>query len=167
MRTSSLIAPAALLSLANAAALAPRAFNIPDNDGFPNPTPEQLAIISKEAGGKLPGGALPSDLGPASTVAWQLITFNEYFETSYFSSLLNNLTSGAPGYTELGASTGAAEATIRTVLAVSIPATSPPTCREAPLTGPCSKSSSTPSRPPPCSRPRTSSPLHPASTPFP
>ncbi|KAH6691608.1 hypothetical protein F5X68DRAFT_252668 [Plectosphaerella plurivora] len=117
MRTSNLFAPAALLSLASGAALAPRAFNIPDNNGFPNPTPEQLTLIAKQAGGKLPGGALPSDLGPASTVAFQLIAFNEFFETSYFSSLLNNITSGAPGYTELGASTGAAEATIRAVLA--------------------------------------------------
>ncbi|TQS32634.1 hypothetical protein Golomagni_07045, partial [Golovinomyces magnicellulatus] len=41
---------------------------------------------------------LPTELGPGSTTAFQLITFNELFETAFFGSLVNNITTGVPGY---------------------------------------------------------------------
>lgn len=119
MRVSSLVAPAAFIGLTSAAAVAKRNFGIPHEDGFPYPSDEQLLLISKDAGGKLPNDAATVPLGPISTVTLQLIAFNELFEVSYFNSLLSNITSKAEGYTELGMFTEAAEKTIEVVLAVS------------------------------------------------
>ncbi|EGX89549.1 COPII coat assembly protein sec16 [Cordyceps militaris CM01] len=71
---------------------------VPSNDGFPMPSKDQQVALEKQAGGKLPNVALPKELGPGSTTAFQLITFNELFETAYFDSLLQNITSGVQGY---------------------------------------------------------------------
>ena len=68
-------------------------------DGYPSPSPEQLAQIEKEAGGSLPGGSLPTKLTPAAVTTLQLIELNEAFEVAYFGSLLHNITTCAPGYT--------------------------------------------------------------------
>lgn len=81
-----------------AAASIPRSFSQTNENGFPKPNEQQTLAIANEAGGKLPGGSLPSGLGPTSITTLQLIAFNELFEVAYFSSLLNNLTSGACGY---------------------------------------------------------------------
>lgn len=71
---------------------------IPNNNGFPMPNDQQKLEIAHEAGGLLPGGPAPTSLGANSITAFQLIAFNELFETAYFSSLLHNITSEAPGY---------------------------------------------------------------------
>jgi hypothetical protein len=71
---------------------------IPNNNGFPNPNAQQKLLIANQAGGLLPGGSPPASLGANSITAFQLIAFNELFETAYFSSLLHNITSEAPGY---------------------------------------------------------------------
>ncbi|KYK59150.1 late sexual development protein [Drechmeria coniospora] len=81
----------ALLGLAAGAA-------IPTNDGFPSPSAQQELSIAQQAGGLLPNGPAPTSLGANSITAFQLIAFNELFETAYFSSLLANITSGAAGY---------------------------------------------------------------------
>ncbi|KAJ3490065.1 hypothetical protein NLG97_g5857 [Lecanicillium saksenae] len=74
-----------LLGCADAAA-------VPGNDGFPKPNEDQKVALAAQAGGKLPNVALPTELGPESTTAFQLIAFNELFETAYFDSLLQNIT---------------------------------------------------------------------------
>lgn len=71
---------------------------VPNNDGFPMPNKDQQVTLAKQAGGKLPNVALPKKLGPGSTTAFQLIAFNELFETAYFDSLLQNITNGVQGY---------------------------------------------------------------------
>ena len=68
-------------------------------DGYPSPSPQQLAEIEKKAGGSLPGGSLPTELAPAAVTTLQLIELNEAFEVAYFTSLLHNITTNAPGYT--------------------------------------------------------------------
>lgn len=92
---------------------------IPNNDGFPTPSDAQLREISLQAGGQLPGGPLPNNLGPGSKTAFQLIAFNELFETAFFSSLLYNVTENVHGY-----ETDAKESVVKVlsaVLAVSQP----------------------------------------------
>ncbi|KAK3185565.1 hypothetical protein K4F52_005665 [Lecanicillium sp. MT-2017a] len=71
---------------------------IPNNDGFPMPNDQQKMDIAKKAGGLLPNGPLPKELGDGSATAFQLITANELFETAYFSSLLHNITDGVEGF---------------------------------------------------------------------
>lgn len=90
MLYSTLLRPA-LIGLASAA-------TIPNNDGFPNPSKDQVKDIANKAGGLLPDGPLPTELGNGSTVAFQLINANELFETAYFSSLLKNITDEVDGY---------------------------------------------------------------------
>ncbi|KAF4964389.1 hypothetical protein FSARC_7688 [Fusarium sarcochroum] len=116
MRFSTIFASAGLLGSAVAGIL-PRSFKIPSENGFPNPSPEQENKIALQAGGKLPGGALPTSLGPGSTVAFQLIAFNELFETAYFSSLLHNVTNGVKGYEVEGEKRYEAIKVLKTVLA--------------------------------------------------
>ncbi|KHN96045.1 late sexual development protein [Metarhizium album ARSEF 1941] len=86
-----LLSKTALLGLALGAA-------VPNNNGFPMPNDQQKLQIAQQAGGLLPGGPAPKSLGPDSITAFQLIAFNELFETAYFSSLLHNITSDASGY---------------------------------------------------------------------
>ncbi|KAF2164849.1 hypothetical protein M409DRAFT_67576 [Zasmidium cellare ATCC 36951] len=71
-------------------------FKFPLSNGFPNVevgSPELLAI-EKQAHGTLPNGPLPSKIQDATATTLQLIAFNEIFEVAYFTSLLNNITSG-------------------------------------------------------------------------
>lgn len=74
------------------------AASIPSNNGFPNPNQQQMQEIAKQAGGLIPNVELPKELGPGSTTAFQLIAFNELFETAFFGDLINNITTEAPGY---------------------------------------------------------------------
>src|SRR5687767_13823553 len=92
-----LTAVASLVASATASTL-PRSFSQTSDNGFPKPNDQQVLAISQEAGGKLPGGSLPSGLAATSITTLQLIAFNELFEVAYFSSLLTNLTSGTSGY---------------------------------------------------------------------
>lgn len=88
---------ATFAGLASAAVL-PRAYEVPQSNGFPNPSPNQTLIIETQAGGLLPNAPLPTTLGANSITAFQLIASNELFETAYFSSLLKNITDCASGY---------------------------------------------------------------------
>ncbi|KAF4981570.1 hypothetical protein FZEAL_2636 [Fusarium zealandicum] len=116
MRFSTIFASAGLLGSA-VAGLVPRSFAIPKDKGFPNPSAEQEQQIALIAGGKLPGGPLPTSLGPGSTTAFQLIAFNELFETAFFNSLLHNITHEVKGYKVEGEKRVEAEKIIRAVLA--------------------------------------------------
>lgn len=108
---------AASLGVAQAALL-PRAFKVPSGNGFPSPDDQQTLAIEQQAGGKLPNSPPAKSLGAGTTTAFQLIAFNELFETAYFSSLVKNITDGAPGYEN--PPTGALD-TLKVVLAVSKP----------------------------------------------
>lgn len=78
-----------------------RDYNAPTDDGFPNPNQQQLSAIQETAGGQLPNGPPPSKLAPSTLTAFQLIAFNENFEVAFYSSLIDNITSEAPGYDNL------------------------------------------------------------------
>ena len=96
MHLTTLVSAATALSGLAAAApapLAPRGYTVPADDGFPNPSPEQLAKINVQAGGTL-SNAPPPKINASSVPIFQLVTFNENFEVGYFSSMINNLTSG-------------------------------------------------------------------------
>ncbi|KAK7430950.1 hypothetical protein QQZ08_002479 [Neonectria magnoliae] len=116
MRVSTLLASAGLLGSA-LGGLVPRSFGVPKDNGFPNPSDSQERQIALQAGGKLPGGALPKTLGPGSTVAFQLIAFNELFEVAFFNSLLQNITRGVKGYEVPEKERIEAELIIKTILA--------------------------------------------------
>ncbi|KAI8715746.1 hypothetical protein NCS52_01082900 [Fusarium sp. LHS14.1] len=116
MRFSTLFAAAGIVGSAVAGAL-PRGFSIPSGNGFPNPNAQQEQKISLQAGGKLPGGPLPTQLGPGSTIAFQLIAFNELFETAFFSSLLYNISNSVKGFEVPKDNRYEAENVIKTVLA--------------------------------------------------
>lgn len=81
-----------------AAPAIPRSYSIPTSDGFPNPSPEQLATIQQKAGGQLPNSPPPPKLANSSLTTFQLIAFNENFEVAFFSSLIDNITNNAPGF---------------------------------------------------------------------
>ena len=88
-----------LLTLSAAAThVAAVPFKFPLPDGFPNPSPAQLAIIQQEAGGTLPNGPLPTILKSAGVTTLQLLALNELFEVAYFTELLANVTNNVPGY---------------------------------------------------------------------
>ncbi|KAK7228848.1 hypothetical protein V2G26_001018 [Clonostachys chloroleuca] len=95
---SSLVAASVILAEVVAGAKVPRAFGVPSDDGFPNPSPQQILDISQRARGRLPDGATPSSLPAGTITTLQLIAFNELFETAFFSSLINNITNGVDGY---------------------------------------------------------------------
>ncbi|OLN89343.1 hypothetical protein CCHL11_08998 [Colletotrichum chlorophyti] len=92
--TTSIMAAALLLAGFSAAApLQRRSFTaeIPT-------TPEQIRVVEQEARGSLPNSAPPPKLEPSSLTAFQLIQFNEQFEVAFFSSMLENVTAGGPGW---------------------------------------------------------------------
>lgn len=103
--TLRMLLPTALVAALGLAA-STQALNIPrgtfkeyTSNGFPNRTTmQQELMIAEQAGGKLPGGNLPTNLSDASITAWQLIAFNELFEVAYFSAVLKNVTEGKKGY---------------------------------------------------------------------
>jgi hypothetical protein len=66
--------------------------------GSPTPGAQGELDIAREALGKLPNAPHDTSLGAGTTTAFQLIAFNELFEVAFFSSLLNNITHGVPGY---------------------------------------------------------------------
>lgn len=71
---------------------------MPSTDGFPEPNAQQLLDIETAADGTLSNAPPPPKLEPSSLTAFQLIAFNELFETAYFSSLINNITANVPGF---------------------------------------------------------------------
>ena len=98
-------------------AVLPRAYNVPSSDGFPNSDADQQKVIAAKAGGLLPNGPLPTSLGQNSITAFQLIAFNELFETAYFSSLASNISNKVPGY-EVSGDNGDLLKTFETITAV-------------------------------------------------
>ena len=93
MRTSSLFTLSAAV-----ASVAATPFRFPLADGFPNPSPDQLAKIQYKAQGSLPNAPLPTNLKSDGVTTLQLIAMNELFEVAYFTELLYNITKGKPGY---------------------------------------------------------------------
>lgn len=73
-------------------------FKFPLPDGFPSPSPTQLAQIEKGAGGTLASSFLPTSLKSGAVTALELLANNELFEVAFFSELLTNITSNVPGY---------------------------------------------------------------------
>ena len=94
MHNSAIITLLALSVSVTAAPYSP--FPLPD--GFPNPSPTQLAEIETLAQGTLPNGALPSSLTKTGVATLQLIALNEIFEVAFFTSLLSNVTNNVTGY---------------------------------------------------------------------
>ena len=76
----------------------PRSFGVPTNNGFPNPQQNQLQSIFRAAGGTLSNAPPPPRLANSSLTAFQVIAAQEQFESAFFSSLIANITSFAPGY---------------------------------------------------------------------
>ena len=76
-------------------------FSFPLSNGFPNvPNPSnQLTQIEDQAHGTLPNSPIPPSVKPDSITSLQLIAFNEISEVAFFTELLENITSNAPGYT--------------------------------------------------------------------
>ncbi|CAK3916270.1 Hypothetical predicted protein [Lecanosticta acicola] len=71
-------------------------FKFPLTNGFPNVAmgSQQLTDIEKQAKGTLPNGPLPSKMSDATAANFQVIAFNELWETAFFTSLLQNITDG-------------------------------------------------------------------------
>ena len=91
--------PAIITLLALSASVTAAPFNpFPLPDGFPNPSPTQLAEIETLAQGTLPNGPLPTSLKSTGVTTLQLIALNEIFEVAYFTSLLSNVTNNVTGY---------------------------------------------------------------------
>lgn len=95
---SPLSTPILALSIASAAIVSAVPFKFPLPDGFPAPSPAQLAMIEAEAQGSLPNGPLPTVLKDAGVTTLQLLALNEIFEVAYFTELLANVTNDVPGY---------------------------------------------------------------------
>ena len=66
-----------------AGAMLPRA-GVPSDNGFPMPNDQQKIAIAQQAGGLLPNAPSATSLGAGTTTAFQLIAFDELFETAYF-----------------------------------------------------------------------------------
>ncbi|KAI9047416.1 hypothetical protein LZ554_008860 [Drepanopeziza brunnea f. sp. 'monogermtubi'] len=98
-----LLLPTSLLSLSYLSLTtqaAPFTFaNNPLGNNFPSPSPQQILDIQTQAHGSLPAGAPPATVQEDTLKSLRLVAFNEIFETAYFTSLLNNITTNATGYT--------------------------------------------------------------------
>jgi len=68
------------------------------NDGFPTPNAAQLLAIEELAHGTLPNGTPPPTISPEGITNLQFINFNENFEVAFFSSLIHNISTNAPGF---------------------------------------------------------------------
>lgn len=130
MQFLQIISAVALAGFAVAFPTNPQPSNTPSNtpnssggfssdDGFPNPSDAQLALIEKIADGQLSNAPPPPKLAPSSLTAFQLIAFNENFEVAFFSSLINNITRGIDGFNVQGSSKQELLDVLKTVLAVS------------------------------------------------
>lgn len=98
MYTNLLIA--STIGLASLAAAVPFSFPNPDTGKFPaitNPSPE-LTQIELAAHGSLPNGSPPDHISDDTKLSLRFIAFNELFEVAFFTELLHNITTGAPGY---------------------------------------------------------------------
>ncbi|CAL3970233.1 hypothetical protein PZA11_006493 [Diplocarpon coronariae] len=88
------------LSYVALSAAAPFTFGSnPVGNDFPNPSAPQVLDIQRQAHGSLPNGAPPARVADDTLTSLRLVAFNEMFEVAYFTSLLNNITTNATGYT--------------------------------------------------------------------
>ncbi|KAL8644693.1 MAG: hypothetical protein Q9210_007128 [Variospora velana] len=83
---------------ASVAAVVGAPFTFPTPDGFPRPSPAQLAQIQQGAGGTLSNAFLPTSLKSAAITILELLTNNEISEVAFFTELLTNITTNVPGY---------------------------------------------------------------------
>lgn len=67
-------------------------------DGFPTPSAQQLRSIEEHADGTLSNAPPPATLADSTLQSLQVIAVNEEFEVAYFTSLLQNVTAGVPGF---------------------------------------------------------------------
>lgn len=70
----------------------------PFDDGFPNPSPEQLAEIQLAAHGTLSNGTGPQLISMEGVTNLRLINFNERTESVFFQELVYNITENVPGF---------------------------------------------------------------------
>jgi hypothetical protein len=70
----------------------------PFDDGFPDPSPEQLAQIQLAAHGTLSNSSGPSQISNEGLTNLRLINFNERTEAVFFEQLLYNVTNNVPGF---------------------------------------------------------------------
>jgi hypothetical protein len=68
------------------------------DDGFPDPSPDQISQIQDRAHGTLPNTPLPSKLSTEGVTNFKLIAFNEIFEVAFFHELVQNITNNVEGY---------------------------------------------------------------------
>jgi len=87
-------------------------------DGFPNPSPEQLRGIQRQAFGTLSNNAPPAKISDEGVINLKLVAFNELFEVAFFSELFKNVTEKVPGF-ELGDEYEYISGALSAILAVS------------------------------------------------
>ncbi|KAK2074942.1 hypothetical protein P8C59_009112 [Phyllachora maydis] len=75
-----------------------RRYTTSGNDGWPAPNPQQLQAWQTTAGGALSTADVPKVSSDDGLTAFQLIAVNEEFEVAFFSSLIDNITAGVPGF---------------------------------------------------------------------
>lgn len=73
-------------------------FSFPLVNGFPNLNATTFQEVFKLAGGTTPNVSPPTSLKAGSVQSLQLMAATEFFEIAYFTELLQNITSGVPGY---------------------------------------------------------------------
>ncbi len=98
---SSLIYSVALTGLASAAPVIDFGSNtkgISTQDGFPNPSQAQIAVIQKDAKGTLSNAPPPGKVSDTGITSLKLIALNELSEVAFFSELLYNVTNKVTGY---------------------------------------------------------------------
>lgn len=94
----------ALASLAGLSLVSAVPFKFPLPNGFPNIAPgsQQLTDIEKQAHGSLPNGSPPPHITDDTLTSLRLIAFNELAEVAFFTELINNITSHADGFHDIG-----------------------------------------------------------------
>ncbi|KAF2120042.1 late sexual development protein [Lophiotrema nucula] len=88
-------APAAIKRQAD---FSPDGNYFPLSNGFPNPSPDQILKIQKQAFGTLPNGPPPPSISDDTKTSLKLIALNELFEVAFFTELLYNVTNKVHGY---------------------------------------------------------------------
>lgn len=74
------------------------AFTVDSDDGFPNPSPEQIKAIEAIAGGTLSNETPPPSISADTATTLEVIAFNEFFEKAFFSTFLRNVTDNVSGF---------------------------------------------------------------------
>ena len=149
-----------------APAIDPGVPRFPLLDGFPTPNPAQLAEIQRLAGGTLPNQPLPTNLSQDAIATLKLLAHNELYEVAFFTELLSNITTAAPGYGANDTAPLDRLLLVRQIEAIkNVSIRHPSSSLHANPS--ISKKSSTPSPPTPSSSPQNNSPSLPASTPSP